>query len=243
MNKELKLTVNGQPYELSIKPKTLLVEVLRNHLGLTGTKRGCESSSCGACTVVLNGMAVKSCSILALQAEGAEVITIEGLAKLRPAFKKDGTVTAGNASGINDGAACIILMSADKAKELGVNPMAKVVSYGSGGVDPKVMGLGPVPATKKALKKAGMKLDDMDVVEANEAFASQTLACHRELNFNMDRVNLGGGAIAIGHPIGASGARILVSLLYNLKRTGKSLGLATLCVGGGMGVTAIVEMV
>jgi acetyl-CoA C-acetyltransferase len=168
--------------------------------------------------------------------------TLEGLAKLRPAFKKDGTVTAGNASGINDAAAALVIMSADKAKELGLSPMAKIVSYASGGVDPKYMGLGPVPATKKALAKTTLTLDDMDVLEANEAFASQALSVHKELNFNMDKVNLCGGAIAIGHPIGCSGARILTTLLYNLKRTGGSLGLATLCVGGGMGVTTIVEM-
>jgi acetyl-CoA C-acetyltransferase len=168
--------------------------------------------------------------------------TKEGLTKLKPAFKKDGTVTAGNASGINDGAAAILVMSADKAKELGLKPMVKVVSYASAGVDPKVMGLGPIPATKKALEKAGLKLADIDLIEANEAFAAQTCAVGKDLGFDMDKVNVNGGAIALGHPIGASGARIFTTLLHEMKkRDNVKKGLATLCVGGGMGAAIIVE--
>jgi len=170
--------------------------------------------------------------------------TAEGLAKLRAAFKKDGTVTAGNASGINDGAAAILVMSADKAKELGMTPMVKVVSYSAAGVDPKIMGVGPIPATKKALDKAGLTLDDIDLIEANEAFAAQCCAVAKELGFDMDKVNVNGGAIAIGHPIGASGARIFTTLLHEMKkRENVKRGLATLCVGGGMGAAVIVEKV
>lgn len=167
--------------------------------------------------------------------------TIEALAKLRPAFKKDGTVTAGNASGINDGAAAVVIMSADKAKELGVKPMARFVVGASAGVEPSIMGVGPVAATRKALAKSGIKLEDIDRIEANEAFAAQSIAVANELNLNMDKVNVNGGAISLGHPIGASGCRILVTLLYELKHSGSKLGLATLCVGGGMGVATIVE--
>jgi acetyl-CoA C-acetyltransferase len=170
--------------------------------------------------------------------------TGEGLTKLKPAFKKDGSVTAGNASGINDGAAAILVMSADKAKELGLKPMVRVVSSASAGVDPKVMGLGPIPATRKALEKAGLTLNDIDLIEANEAFAAQTCAVAKDLGFNMDKVNVNGGAIALGHPIGASGARILTTLLYEMqKRPDVKRGLATLCVGGGMGAALIVEKV
>ena len=167
--------------------------------------------------------------------------TMETLAKLRPAFKKDGTVTAGNASGINDGAAAFVVMSADKAKELGLKPMAKVVSYASAGVDPSIMGTGPVPSSRKALAKAGLEVKDLDLVEANEAFAAQAVYCCRELGFDMDKVNIHGGAIALGHPIGASGARILVTLLYGLKEVGGKYGLATLCIGGGQGTACVVE--
>ncbi|MFH1116239.1 MAG: acetyl-CoA C-acetyltransferase [Pseudomonadota bacterium] len=170
--------------------------------------------------------------------------TADGLAKLRPAFKKDGTVTAGNASGINDGAAAILVMSADKAKELGMTPMVRVVSYAAAGVDPKIMGVGPIPATRKALEKAGLTMDDIDLIEANEAFASQACAVAKDLGFNMEKVNLNGGAIALGHPIGASGARILTTLLHEMKkREDVKKGLATLCVGGGMGAALIVEKV
>ncbi len=166
----------------------------------------------------------------------------EKMADLKPAFKKDGTVTAGNASGINDGAAAVIVMSKEKADELGITPMAKIISYASGGVDPKIMGVGPIPATQKALKKAGLTVDDIELIEANEAFASQSIAVARELGWadKMDKVNVNGGAIALGHPIGASGARILISLLYEMQKRDCKTGLATLCIGGGQGTTIIV---
>ncbi len=167
--------------------------------------------------------------------------TAEALAKLKPAFKKDGTVTAGNASGINDGAAALVVMSADKAKALGINPLAKIVGYGSGGVDPSVMGMGPVPATRKALAKAGLTIGDIDLIEANEAFAAQFLAVGKELGFQKEKVNVNGGATALGHPIGASGARILVTLLHAMQARGAKRGLATLCIGGGQGVATIIE--
>ena len=171
-----------------------------------------------------------------------EGTTTEILAKLRPAFKQGGTVTAGNASGLNDGAAALVIMSAEKAQELGIKPMAKILSYASAGVDPAIMGIGPIPASRKALSKAGLEVKDLDLIEANEAFASQFVEVGRELNFDPDKVNVNGGAIALGHPIGASGARILVTLLYALKNRDKKLGLATLCIGGGMGTSAVVEM-
>jgi len=169
--------------------------------------------------------------------------TLDKMAELKPAFKKDGTVTAGNASGINDGAAAVVVMAKEKADELGIKPMARIVSYASGGVDPSIMGVGPVPATKKALAKAGLTVDDLDLIEANEAFAAQSIAVGRELGWadKMDKVNVNGGAIAIGHPIGASGARILVTLLYEMKKRNARYGLATLCIGGGMGTALIVE--
>ncbi|NFQ69600.1 acetyl-CoA C-acetyltransferase [Clostridium sporogenes] len=167
--------------------------------------------------------------------------TKESLSKLRPAFKKDGTVTAGNASGINDGAAALVIMSEEKAKELGAKPLAKIVSYGSSGVDPKIMGYGPFYATKKTLEKANLKIEDMDLIEANEAFAAQSLAVAKDLGFDMDKVNVNGGAIALGHPIGCSGARILTTLLYEMGKRDSKHGLATLCIGGGMGTAIIVE--
>ncbi|NLZ47271.1 MAG: acetyl-CoA C-acetyltransferase [Clostridiales bacterium] len=167
--------------------------------------------------------------------------TVEKLAKLRPAFKKDGTVTAGNASGINDGAAAVVVMSAEKAAELGIKPLAKIVSYGSRGLDPQIMGYGPVGATKAALEAANLSVEDLDLIEANEAFASQCLAVAKDLNFDMSKVNVNGGAIAIGHPIGASGARILVTLLHEMQKRDAKRGLATLCIGGGMGTALIVE--
>lgn len=168
--------------------------------------------------------------------------SIDKLGGLKPAFKKDGTVTAGNASGINDGAGAVIVMSKEKADALGIKPLARVVSYASGGVDPKIMGVGPVPATRKALEKAGMTINDIDLIEANEAFAAQSLAVARDLGWadTMDKVNVNGGAIAIGHPIGASGTRILVSLLYEMQKRDSKTGLATLCIGGGQGTTLIV---
>lgn len=168
-------------------------------------------------------------------------LTIDQLAKLRPAFKKEGTVTAGNASGINDGAAAVVVCSAKKAKELGVEPLAVIRSYATAGVDPAYMGMGPVPATRKALAKAGMSIRDIELVEANEAFAAQSLGVGRELGWDMDRVNVHGGAIALGHPVGASGARVLVTLLYAMKARGVRKGLATLCIGGGQGIAMIVE--
>ena len=167
--------------------------------------------------------------------------SMAALSKLRPAFKKDGTVTAGNASGINDGAAALVIMSADKAKELGLKPMAKIISYGSKGLEPSIMGYGPFHATKAALEKIDMKVEDLDLIEANEAFASQSIAVARDLKFDMDKVNVNGGAIAIGHPVGASGARILVSLLYEMEKRDAKKGLATLCIGGGMGTALVVE--
>lgn len=167
--------------------------------------------------------------------------TIEKLAKLRPAFKKDGTVTAGNASGINDCAAAIVVMSAEKAEELGIKPLVKVASYGSRGLDPAIMGYGPFYATRAALEKAGYTVDDMDLIEANEAFAAQSLAVAKDLHFDMSKVNVNGGAIALGHPIGASGARILVSLIHEMIKRDSKKGLATLCIGGGMGTAMVVE--
>ncbi|MGL5649070.1 MAG: acetyl-CoA C-acetyltransferase [Clostridium sp.] len=167
--------------------------------------------------------------------------TVEGLGKLKPAFKKDGTVTAGNASGINDGAAAFVVMSAEKAEELGLKVMAKITSYGSRGLDPAIMGYGPFYATKKALEKANLEIKDIDLIEANEAFAAQSLAVARDLEFDMDKVNVNGGAIALGHPVGASGARILVTLLHEMEKRDSKRGLATLCIGGGLGTAIIVE--
>ncbi len=170
-----------------------------------------------------------------------EGVTTESISKLRPAFIKDGTVTAANASGINDGAACLVVMSEEKAKELGVKPLATIVSYATEGVDPKIMGTGPIPTVRKALEKADLKLEDIDLIEANEAFAAQALSVIKELGLNTDIVNVNGGAIAIGHPVGASGARILTTLLYEMQKRDSKKGIATLCIGGGMGTAVIVE--
>ncbi|MGD9966629.1 MAG: acetyl-CoA C-acetyltransferase [Hyphomonadaceae bacterium] len=167
--------------------------------------------------------------------------TLEGAAKLRAAFKKDGTVTAANASGINDGAAALVLMTADEANKRGLTPLARIASWASRGVDPTVMGVGPIPSSKAALEKAGWKVGDLDLVEANEAFAAQACAVNKDMGWDPDIVNVNGGAIAIGHPIGASGARVLTTLLYELQRRGKAKGLATLCIGGGMGIAVCVE--
>jgi len=167
--------------------------------------------------------------------------TAESLAKLRPAFKHDGTITAGNASGINDGAAVVLVMSASKAKELGLNPLARIVAYAKAGVDPKIMGTGPIPASRLCLKRAGWTVDGLDLIEANEAFAAQAISVNREMGWDTDKVNVNGGAIALGHPIGASGCRILVSLLHEMQRRDAKKGLATLCIGGGQGVTLAVE--
>jgi acetyl-CoA C-acetyltransferase len=167
--------------------------------------------------------------------------TAEGLAKLRPAFQQGGMVTAGNSSGLNDGGAAVVVMSAQKAQQLGLKPLARIRSYASAGVDPRVMGLGPIPSSRRALEKAGLQIGDIDLIEANEAFAAQSVAVGKELGFDRSRLNVNGGAIALGHPIGASGTRILVTLLYEMQRRNAHYGLATLCIGGGQGVAMIVE--
>lgn len=168
--------------------------------------------------------------------------TMEKMTKLKPAFKKDGIVTAANASGINDAGAALVVMSKEKADELGLKPLCTIKGYASAGVDPTIMGIGPVPASRKALEKAGVKMEDIDLIEANEAFASQSCAVGKELGFDLDKLNVNGGAIALGHPIGASGARILITLIYEMqKREDAHLGLATLCIGGGMGTALVIE--
>jgi acetyl-CoA C-acetyltransferase len=167
--------------------------------------------------------------------------TLEILAKLRPAFAKDGTVTAGNASGINDGAAAIVVMKGSEAARRGLTPLARIASWATAGVDPTIMGTGPIPASRRALEKAGWNIQDLDLIEANEAFAAQACAVNKDLGWDPDKVNVNGGAIAIGHPIGASGARVLTTLLHEMKRRGAKKGLATLCIGGGMGVAMCVE--
>ena len=167
--------------------------------------------------------------------------TLESLAKLRPAFAKDGTVTAGNASGINDGAAATVLMTAEEAKKRGIEPLARIVSWATAGVDPAIMGTGPIPASRLALEKAGWKIDDLDLIEANEAFAAQACAVNKDLGWDTDKVNVNGGAIALGHPIGASGTRVLVTLLYEMRKRDAKKGLATLCIGGGMGIAMCLE--
>jgi len=169
--------------------------------------------------------------------------TAEGLGKLRPAFRKEGTVTAGNASGLNDGAAAVVVMTAAKADELGLAPMVRVVAFSSAGVEPSMMGTGPIPATTQCLERAGWEVGDLDLIEANEAFAAQAISVNQSLGWDLDKVNVSGGAIAIGHPIGASGARVLVSLLYGMQRTEARRGLATLCIGGGQGVAMVVERI
>ena len=168
-------------------------------------------------------------------------MTIETLARLDPVFKKDGTVTAGNASGINDGAAAVILMSQSEANKRNLDPLAKIISWATCGVDPALMGTGPIPASKKALEKAGWKISDLDLIEANEAFAAQSLAVIKDLGISNDKVNVNGGAIALGHPIGASGARILVTLLHEMIKRDAKKALATLCIGGGMGIAMCIE--
>ena len=213
-------------------------------LGARSQQKACEAIKSGAfkdqiVPVVIHGK--KGDTVFDTDEFPREGTTVESLAKLKPAFKKGGTVTAGNASGINDGAAAFVVMSAEKAAELGLKPMAKVVSYASAGVDPSIMGIGPVPSSRKALEKAGLTADDLSLVEANEAFAAQSVYVVRELGLDMSKVNIHGGAIALGHPIGASGARILISLLYEMERRGSRYGLATLCIGGGMGTAMIVE--
>jgi acetyl-CoA C-acetyltransferase len=170
-------------------------------------------------------------------------VTLDGISGLKPAFAKDGTVTAANASGLNDGAAALVLMSADEAKKRGLTPLVRIASWANAGVEPEIMGTGPIPASKKALEKAGWKASDLDLIESNEAFAAQALCVVGELGLDPAKVNVNGGAIAIGHPIGASGARILTTLIHEMKRSGAKKGLATLCIGGGMGVAMCVEAV
>lgn len=170
-------------------------------------------------------------------------VTAESLAKLPPVFRESGTVHAGNSSGITDGAAAVVVLSEEKVQELGVEPMARIVAYASAGVDPAIMGIGPVPAVEEVLAKAGLELADIDLIELNEAFASQVLACHRELGFDLERVNVNGGAISLGHPIGATGARIVVTLLHEMKKRRVRRGLATLCISGGLGLALLVESV
>jgi acetyl-CoA C-acetyltransferase len=167
--------------------------------------------------------------------------TLEAVGKLRPAFDKDGTVTAGNASGINDGAAAVVLMKASEAQRRGKKPLARIVSWAQAGVDPAIMGTGPIPASRAALKKAGWKVEDLDLIEANEAFAAQACAVNKDLAWDTNKVNVNGGAIALGHPIGASGARVLVTLLHEMQKRNAKKGLATLCIGGGMGIAMCVE--
>ena len=167
-------------------------------------------------------------------------VTAEALKGLRPAFAKDGTVTAGNASGINDGAAAAVLMTADEAQKRGLKPLARIVSWAQAGVDPAIMGSGPIPASRKALERAGWSIDDLDLVEANEAFAAQACAVNKDLGWNAEKVNVNGGAIAIGHPVGASGARVLTTLLHEMQKRDAKKGLATLCIGGGMGIAMCV---
>ena len=168
-------------------------------------------------------------------------VTVEGLAKMRPAFDKEGTVTAANASGLNDGAAAVVVMSESKAKELGLEPLATIAAYSSAGVSPTIMGTGPIPATQKCLEKAGWKYEDLDLIEANEAFAAQAISVNKGIGWDTSKVNVNGGAIALGHPIGASGCRVLVTLLHEMKRRDAKKGLATLCIGGGLGVALAVE--
>jgi acetyl-CoA C-acetyltransferase len=167
--------------------------------------------------------------------------SMEALAQLKPAFKKDGTVTAGNASGLNDAASAVVIMSRDKANEFGIKPLGKMLSWANGGVDPAYMGLGPIPAIRKALKKAGLTLDQVDVIELNEAFASQSLACIKELGVNMDKCNMFGGGVSLGHPIGCTGARLVTTAFYAMQRMDKRYALISMCIGGGMGLAAIFE--
>jgi acetyl-CoA C-acetyltransferase len=166
---------------------------------------------------------------------------MDSVAKLKPAFNKEGSVTAGNASGINDGAAAVVLMTAAEAEKRGLKPLARIVSWATAGVDPAIMGTGPIPASRKALEKAGWAIEDLDLVEANEAFAAQAIAVNKDLGWDTSKVNVNGGAIAIGHPIGASGARVLVTLLHEMQKRDAKKGLATLCIGGGMGVAMCLE--
>jgi acetyl-CoA acetyltransferase family protein len=167
--------------------------------------------------------------------------TMEGLARLKPVFREGGTITAGNSSGINDGASAVLVVEAERARTLGLRPMARVVATAVAGVDPAVMGLGPIPATRKVLERAGLNVADLDLIELNEAFASQSIACIRELGFDPEKVNVDGGAVALGHPLGASGGRLVTTLVHSLRRTGGRYGLATMCIGVGQGIAMVVE--
>jgi acetyl-CoA C-acetyltransferase len=187
---------------------------------------------------------VKKDLVMFAQDEGIRAdVTLDALANLRPAFDKEGTVTAGNASSINDGAACLLVVSEESLKKYNLRPIARIVSYAEAGVDPSIMGTGPVPASYKALEKAGWHVSDLDVIEANEAFAAQAIYVNQQMNWDIDKVNMNGGAIAIGHPIGASGARVLVTLIHQMQRINAKKGLATLCIGGGMGIAMCIETV
>jgi acetyl-CoA C-acetyltransferase len=218
----------------------------QDQLALSSQKKAIQAIESGAFTKEILPVTIKGKkgdTIFAKDEYPKSDAMLEKLQALRAAFKKEGTVTAGNASGINDGAAALVLMSADKAKELGIKPMARIRSFAAAGVDPSIMGIGPVAAVGKALTKAGLTVGDLDLIEANEAFAAQFLAVGKELGFDQEKVNVNGGAIAIGHPIGASGARILVTLLHAMEARDAKLGLATLCIGGGQGVATIVERI
>ena len=235
------ITLNGKKVDALVKPDTLLIDFVREH-GCYSVKRGCETSNCGLCTVFVNEKPVLSCSMLVARVNGCKVDTLEGLQKLKPAFKEGGKVTAGNASGMNDASSGVILMSEEKAKELGCPIMAKVVSVATTGVEPELMGIGPISSTKKALEKAGLTVDDIDLFEINEAFSSQCLACQKELGVPDEKLNVNGGGISLGHPVGATGSRIVITLMYELKRRKQRYGVATLCAGGGMGTTVVIEM-
>ena len=247
-----RITVNGIPHDVDVEPDTPLLWVLREQLGLTGTKYGCGVAQCGACTVHVDGRAVRSCQTTMSEVAGKKVTTIEGLAKLRPAFKEGGTATAGNSSQMSDGAAGVVIMSAERAAQLGLKPLARFVNFAVGGVPPELMGIGPVAAIPKVLKKSGLKQEDIDLIELNEAFAAVVLANQEvfasrrwaeemlgrsaPIGVLRDEIlNVNGGAIALGHPIGASGSRLALTLLLEMARRDVELGLATLCVGGGLG--------
>jgi acetyl-CoA C-acetyltransferase len=217
----------------------------QDRFALTSQERAAQAIASGAFKEEIVPVEIpqrKGAPVVFATDEHPRATTFEKLAELKPAFKKGGSVTAGNASGINDGAAALILASAEKARSLGIKPMAFLRGYATAGVDPKVMGIGPIPASQKALAKAGWAVGDLDLIEANEAFAAQALAVVKELGLDPAKTNVHGGAIALGHPIGASGARILVTLLHALKQHGLKRGLATLCIGGGMGASVVVEM-
>ena len=235
------LTVNGKTHEVDAEADTPLLWVLRDQLGLTGTKYGCGIARCGSCTVYLDGEPVRSCITPVSAALGKQITTIEGLAELRTPFRVMGKVTAGNSSGLNDGAAGCLLMAKDVAKDLGIDYKMQLEAFAYAGVKPEIMGIGPKEAIPRVLKQTGIKQDEIDWIELNEAFAAQYIACERGLGIDRAKVNVNGGAIAIGHPIGASGCRVLNTLLFEMKRRDAKKGLATLCIGGGMGVAVCVE--